>query len=154
MRERVKSFKQFLNESIDLDKCFDVDYYESFWNENNENVEEYWETDGKGIFQANIDRVKEFEFPLTVYRGVHLEDPNNYEQRPNESWSLDEGHSMMFSEDDNDMEFYILKGEVENLEDLNVRRFVELAFTNNAEEELRPIKVSNIKILKKIMRSL
>lgn len=151
MRDRVKSFKQFLNESIDLDKCFDVDYYESFWNENAEDVDGYskddWETDGKGIFQANINRVKEFEFPLTIYRGVNLEDPNNYEQRENESWSLDEGHSMMFSDDDDDMEFYILKGEVANLEDLNVRRFVELAFTNNAEEELRPIKVSNIEVL-------
>lgn len=149
MRDRVKSFKQFLNESIELDKCFDVDYYESFWYENAEECgysRDDWETDGKGIFQANIDRVKEFEFPLTIYRGVNLEDPNNYEQRENESWSLDEGHSMMFSDDD-DMDFYILKGEVANLEDLNVRRFVELAFTNNAEEELRPIKVSNIEVL-------
>ena len=151
MRERVKSFKQFLNESIDLDRCFDVDYYESFWYENAEECgysRDDWETDGIEIFQANIDRVNEFEFPLTVYRGVHLEDPNNYVQRPNESWSLDYGHSMMFSEDDNDMKFYILKGEVKNLEDLNVCRFVELAFTNNAEEELRPIHVSNIEVFK------
>ena len=149
MRERVKSFKQFINESIDLDKCFDVDYYESFWYENAEECgysKDDWETDGIEIFQANIDRVNEFEFPLTVYRGVHLEDPNNYVQRPNESWSLDYSHSMMFSEDDNDMEFYILKGEVKNIEDLNVCRFVELAFTNNAEEELRPIHVSNIEV--------
>jgi len=145
---RIKSWKKF-NESVNLDECFDVDYYELFWNEYAEEYgysREDWETDGIEIFQANIDRAKEFEFPLTVYRGVHLEDPNNYVQRPNESWSLDYDHSMMFKSDSDDLEFYILKGEVKSIEDLNVFRFVELAFTNDAEEELRPFKVSNIEV--------
>jgi len=149
LRKFIKTtIREFMNENISISKDFDVDYYEEFWKENCEELgysKDDWESEGIDIFQANIDSVKDFKFPLPVYRGVNLANGDKYIQKPNESWSLDIGHSMMFDSPQNGLTFHILKGYITNLDNLNVRKFVELAFTNNAENEIRPKFVSNIK---------
>ncbi len=98
MIDKVKNFKQFVNENISINEDFDVDYYEAFWNENCEELgysKDDWESEGMDIFQANIDRAKDLKFPLPVYRGVNLVNGDKYIQKPNESWSLDMGHCLI-----------------------------------------------------------
>jgi len=147
----MKKIVDIINEEVSNFIDFDVNSYQDFWNsvcgEAEYGYSCDWEGEGREVIQANIDTVKEYKYPLTVYRGVWLNEPK-YVQKKGESWSFDIEQAKSFGRERTGTEtFYMLRGEIDSPENLNVRKAVQLLITNNAEDEIRPNFVSNIKFI-------